>query len=262
MADRLGDLSPVPADNAMSGHGVIWSIAPVAFSFAFLTIYIDQRRRDTYVLLLFCLAFFALSIPLFKLGHDWKVAVDHWRDTVGRVQGMIDWRAARELRPLVKRAAIAPVIWAAYGIAWLLIVWLSGESHIHSLSEFLIWFFVAVGFGALGLAMASFVMQLHRWCTVQKSACQTLRAAAPKSVEATRDWRLTIIWVAIVLACIEAFLMGVQFFNQTMRWFQWQEFAAIPIVLMMAHYPTVWAALVLRELLDLENALAPDQSSD
>jgi hypothetical protein len=47
-----------------------------------------------------------------------------------------------------------------------------------------------------------------------------------------------------------------------MRWFQWQEFAAIPIVLMMAHYPTVWAALVLRELLDLENALAPDQSSD
>jgi hypothetical protein len=264
--------------NGMSWSGLCLTIAALGAGCGILVMTLAELRWRSalrYTLLPFYIsvAVMALSITLFRLSRDWDRAINWWQLArwAGKLQAVGEepseklesnlspWEPnwlpppiEHDLISAVRFATWVPRLWVIAGALWLAIVMIrhAPDSELRFLG--------VISFSIFGAGLAFwlsfFLPQLSRWRGAQESVWM-LRGQFADGGGGVRKMAF---WSAIVAAAIEALLFGIMWINQLTRWGNWQfeEVAGFPLLMVLIHFPIVWFALVLHEMLDMESSFS------
>lgn len=206
-----------------------------------------------------CLFCAAIAVTGFMLGCLWDRSVSAWVRAAARCDnsdGTPAWRAAV---PFDRRSAVLaaiPLLWAAYGILWLL-----GMSfkHYRDFAESPVsLFFLYLGLGSVALWMARMQIQVTRWRAAKTRVCGALlNDRSFGDAMPPRSGARGIATAVNALVGIEFALMAVLFYTEITGWRNnWEFITVIPILLVAAHYPTLWVAGICREFIVAEQFVA------
>jgi hypothetical protein len=212
----------------------------------------DYVWRHCTTMLYSVLAIAGATASLWLLGWSWDGAVAWWNASVKRpgipsISGMW-WFCA------------VPWLWVVCGVGWIVMM-----CCIHG-GPGRGWEGAGVFsmFGAGGLFAAwlgAFLWRVHCWRTAQElfwSAQRTTGDGSPDG-RATTWWHVALTWGAVALAVVQACIFGLWFLSEVLRFGgrgRLEEVMGLPLLIVLMHYPVMWVAMLLREVLLVERLYA------
>ena len=217
------------------------------------------------------------AYSLYLLGRNWDQAVSRWREASVALMPaatnlfLLDAAFAHERRKSVfmKWFCIVPVIWAVIGLLWFVYFVVMKETITGF--HFLMVFIFSTGETACALWLAYFLKQVSQWRAIQQRfwlVAQTLTAeesitdhrldSAPLSAiflahnTALPRLYCLVVWGVVVLVGLKIKLYCFSLIlNKLMRGsnFTGEEILGLFLLVIMFHYPTLWLAMLLREML-------------
>ncbi|MCY3021520.1 MAG: hypothetical protein NTW87_21105 [Planctomycetota bacterium] len=154
------------------------------------------------------------------------------------------------LTPGMRRFCRVPMFWTVYGVLWLLVMCLI-EGWPCWEWETLGGLLMCVAGGVYAAWVAVFLAQVSRWRNAQErfwrvSQADGARAQAPQP--AWQHWLVGgVMWLVLIQACLFSCIMFSSVYGRLGVGFS--ELTSFPLLLVMAHYPTLWMAMLLREML-------------
>jgi len=270
------DDSPIRYGNGVSWSGVSLTVAVASFGAGVIMMSLRQMQwrpawRQALLPLYIGVGLIAISYSLNKLSRDWDRAIRWWQlarwagkfkavgvDVVEKLKSNLspwepNWTPPpvdHDLSSAMRPATWVPRLWVAWGVVWMASL-LIRDAPSNSIEFFGVMFFCLFGAG-LAFWLSFFLPQLARWSGAQKSIWM-LRGAFSKTGGSAKHWMF---WSALIFAGIEAMLFGILMINQWSNWSRWrfEEIALFPLLMVMIHYPIIWLAMTLREMMELESS--------
>lgn len=229
--------------------------------------YESWALNQTRMMICMSLAFAACAITGFLLCRDWDRAVASWLRVAAkssRQSGNPHFYAhdppARGLSAL---AGGLPVGWAIYGIIWLIAS--ACANSYESFREPGRWLLLATP-SCLGATawFSRLIVQVSRWRQAKQTACATLlKEKTPAENPRVPGWPGMIVRLTLLLLLCEAALMSILLIKECFSYRnRWEEFFAIPLILGIVHYPTLWIATLVSEFLAMENSATAQKPLD